>query len=344
MNNSQIQELISKGIIEEPFDYSFLDNDLKSRYDFFSETFQKLYLDKAELFKIQNPCFIIKNAIECNAFAKNEMGYNIIGITQGYVKFMTDTFNQDKFKNILFIALKADQTISNAYALLYEIEDFDFNMFMFNCSIQFTFGHEFQHILQLNSHNFNSESIFNENWNKSKFDINRHAWEFDADRFGSFDTLKYIHQIKNENKIQNDNIFKCMLFLGLGSIFISKLLFYFRITNSTEIVEPKPFYTKEFSHPHPIIRIFNILEYYKDCIDSLFPNLNIEIQDLLNHSLAIVDNYLNSLFPGRRIIKSFFNDLDIHLDEINNYNNELYDICIKDESIKRLLISRNINF
>jgi hypothetical protein len=43
-------------------------------------------------------------------------------------------------------------------------------------------------------------------------------------------------------------------------------------------------------------------------------------------------------------MKGYFNDLGKYLDEINKYNAKLYDIAIKDESIKRLLISRKIKF
>lgn len=336
--------LVKYGIIEEPFEYSFLDKELVEIYESFNTKFKDLYKGKAEQYNLKDCHFIIKNSISSNAFARSKRGYNIIGITQGYIKSMTNIFNKDNFKKILFIALKSDVKTSNSYAELYEMENFEFNEFMFECSIQFTFGHEFQHILQLNNDKISQKTELNENLTNTKFDINQHAWEFDADRFGSFEVLKYIHQVKNEFKVTNNDVFKCMLYLGLGSLFLTKLLFYFKVSNSTETINTKPFYIKENSHPHPIIRIFNITEYFKDSIDDLFPNLKIEMQELLNNSLAILDNYLNSLFPKQRVIKYFFDDWDIHLDEINEYNNELYDVCIKNESIRNLLIKRGINF
>ncbi|MCD8445641.1 hypothetical protein [Tenacibaculum finnmarkense] len=344
MNKIDKDNLVEKGIIEEPFDYSFLSEELIERYDFYCQLFEKLYEEKAEQFNINNYYFFLKNSTINSAFARKRKGYSIIGITQAYVKSITDIFEKSNFESILLIALKAEQNTSDAYGILYEIPDFEFNEFMSNCSVQFTFGHEFQHILQLNSAKIDYDLELNENLNQSNFDIKKHAWEFDADRFASFEVLKYIHQIKNEIKINDNKAFKCMLYLGLGSIFLTKLLFYFKVTESTQTISTKPFYTKKFSHPHPIVRILNILEYFKDCVDSLFPNLNIEIQDLLNNSLAILDNYLKSTFPKQSVIKNLFKDLDIYLDDINNYNNELYDVSIKDESIRNLLIKRGIKF
>jgi len=336
--------LVKYGIIEEPFDYSFLDEELIEIYESFNKKFEKLYKRKAEQYNLKDCHFIIENSIYSNAFARSKRGYNIIGITQGYIKTMTDIFDKKNFEKLLFIALKSDARTSNSYAELYEMENFEFHTFMFNCSIQFTFGHEFQHILQLNSDRVATKTELNENLTNVKFDLNRHAWEFDADRFGSFEVLKYIHQIKNEFKVNSDDIFKCMLYLGLGSLFLTKLLYYFNVSKSTEVINTKPFYTKENSHPHPITRIFNITEYFKNNIEDLFPNLKIEIQDLLNNSLAILDNYLNSLFPKQKVIKYFFDDWGLYLDEINEYNNVLYDACINDKSIKDLLIKRGINF
>jgi len=54
MNQISIDELVEKGIIDQPFDYSFLEENLKIEYSFFDKTFQNLFREKAELFGIPN--------------------------------------------------------------------------------------------------------------------------------------------------------------------------------------------------------------------------------------------------------------------------------------------------
>jgi hypothetical protein len=218
---------------------------------------------------------------------------------------------------------------------------------MLDCSIQFTFSHEFQHILQLNSTQIKSNYEFNENLDSSDFDIRKHAWEYDADRFASFEVLKYIFIKNRESGNRKDSVLKGMFFLGLSSVFITKLLFYFRVTTlnqSNKTTNRQEFYTKNFSHPHPLVRLFNVIDYYYDNIRTTLPNLNISKQELLNNTLGIVKIFFNSVLPNQAALKEIFKDLNLHLDTINSYNEELYDVAIRDESIKSLLISRGINF
>jgi len=54
--------------------------------------------------------------------------------------------------------------------------------------------------------------------------------------------------------------------------------------------------------------------------------------------------YFDTLIPDQDTIIHLFNDLEIHLDDINQYNNELYDLAINDKANRNLLISRNIDF
>lgn len=215
---------------------------------------------------------------------------------------------------------------------------------MLQCSIHFTFGHEFQHIMQFNSSKIKEDFYFDENPTKSDFDMTSHAWEFDADRFGAFEVLRFIFFTYHDLNVKNDKILRLLLLSGLGSLFITRTLFYLRITNFNKKVNLQKFYTKENSHPHPLVRIFSILEYYHDDIQSTFPNLKIEIQELLNTSFWIVNTYLNSLFPNQTLIKQIFSELDLHLESINEYIKELYDFAVQDNSIRDLLIARKINF
>lgn len=337
-------KFVDYNVIQDLFDYRFLEQDFVDKYNLFNEKFELLLKKKSEIFGINDCIFHIKNDVRCNAFARKVKGYSIIGITHGYAINMSEIFDEKYFEKVIAIGLLNEVTTSDSYCELNEIAEFSFNEFMLECAIQFTFEHEFQHLLQLNSTATSIDYCFNENLEKSPFDLKKHAWEFDADRFASFGLLKFIFQKKRELKIKSDNIFKCMLYLGLGSIFISKLLFYFGVSGFNKSVKRQDFYLKKYSHPHLLVRVFNVLDYYYDNLIDSFPEINFNQQELLNNTLGILNIYLKSFIPNQTIMSDLFLDLDKHLNDINSYNAELYETAIKDLEIRELLIKRRINF
>ncbi|MCB9326284.1 MAG: hypothetical protein H6571_21260 [Lewinellaceae bacterium] len=348
MDSKHIHKLAKYKIIDDPFDYQDLDDELLTKYKHFEDEFERLYLGKLNQYKLKDCFFYIKNDFSCNAFARNKRGYNIIGITNGYAIQMFEAFDEKYFSSISILLLSLvnlnEVSITDGYADLHEINNFRVNKFMLDCSTQFTFGHEFQHILQFNSSKIIVDSYRSENLDLSEFDIKRHAWELDADWFAMWEVLKYIFEVKREYKIKDDNIFKCLLFLGLGSVCITKTLSYFGAWNFKQKVQKIDFYTKKYSHPHPLVRLLNIIDGFYDQIVDLFPNLNIDKQSLLNNALGTIKIYFNSFAPNKEIITDIFNDMDLNLDTANNYKSELYDVSINDDAIRTLLIKRGINF
>jgi len=265
----------------------------------------------------------ISSDIFCNASALKIADHNIITVTSGYISLIEDTFDEKYFSTILFVAIINEKTISEAFCDLHEDPNFELNQFMLDCSIQFTFSHEFQHILQLNSSKIAHDFRYSENLDTSNFDLKNHALEFDADRMASFEVLKYVFRVYRKLKNKNTQKFKCMIYIGLASICITKSLFYFRVINNsspTYTIDKQDFYTKKFSHPHPLVRIYNILEYFYDNVENDFPELKIEPQQILNNVLGIMKLYFDSLIPNQKIIDMFFDDSEKFLDEINQYN------------------------
>ncbi len=343
------KELLNKHkVIENVFDFQYFDQEIADVYAYFENFFQNLFEEYASLFNIKDYCFYIKSDDKCNAFAAKRKGYNIIGITNGYPILLKRKFDKKLFKNFFLVGLINEPLLSEAYCDLDEDSDFDFSKFILDCSIKFTFNHEFQHILQFNhDFNINGGYTLHENLEMNEFDLKKHAWEFDADRMASFEVLKYVFSIYSKLKVKNDGKLKCLLFVGCASMFITKGLFYFGVINQLDSkysINKIGFYTKENSHPHPLVRCFNIIEYYFDNIRSDFSRLKIESQELLNNTLGIMKLYFNSLIPNQDIMSFFFSDLNKHLDEINKYNQELYDFAIQDVAIKNLLLARKIAF
>ena len=132
--------------------------------------------------------------------------------------------------------------------------------------------------------------------------------------------------------------------MGLGGLFISKIIFYFGIVNLNNKIKIEKFYTEKYTHPHPLVRIFNIIEYFYLSIQDDFSELNIEMQDLLNNSLEIVNIYLKSLYPEQQLIENLFLDIQRYLKQITEYNQKLFNFAIKDKSIVTLLEKRGINY
>ena len=346
MNLEKIHDLVKWRVIEDYFDYQglCLDAEQLRRYKYCEDKFEALFTDKAIQYKLRDYHFVINNDWACNAFARRNKGYNIIGITCAYPIIMSDIFDEKYFSSLILIGLMNDVSMSNAYADLYNLERFQLNKFMLDCSIQFTFGHEFQHILQFSSSKSTINHYKSENLDKSEFKMKDHAWEFDADRFAAFEVLKYIFEIKREHQVKDDKIFFCMLYLGLGSIFITKVFFYLGLEDPTQKIGKIEFYTKKHSHPHPIIRLCNITDYFYDNVKDFFPKLIVDQQDFLNNAFGLIKIYFNSYLPKSKVIDEIFKDLDLHLDTIYSYNEELFDYAINDQSIRNLLTMRGINF
>ncbi|MEG6522447.1 hypothetical protein [Desulfotomaculum sp. 1211_IL3151] len=348
MSSVKKELLLKHKVIEDVFNYQDFDSEIADVYACFENSFQELFEDYASLFNIKDYCFYIKSNDTCNAFASKREGYNIIGITNGYPILLKRKFDKEYFKNILLAGIINEKPLFEAYCDLEEDTDFDYSKFILDCSIKFTFNHEFEHILQLNSDLYNRDNyLLHENLEMTGFDIKKHVWEFDADRMASFEVLKYVFSVYKKLKAKNDEKLKCLLFVGCASMIITKSLFYFGVINQLEpkySINKKDFYIKENSHPHPLVRCLNIIEYYFDNITEDFPRLKIEFQELLDNTIAIIKLYFDSLIPNQDIASHFLSDLEMYLDDINQYNQELYDFAIQDESIRNLLLFRNISF
>jgi len=340
--------LITNGIINDVFDYQGLDHDIVDTYNYFENKFQKLLSNYADIYNLDNCFFYIKNSNSCNAFASKTQNYNIIGITNAYPILMKNKFDKIYFSNIIHIAFINEKSISDAYADLYADPTFQFNDFMLDCSIQYTFSHEFRHILQFNSSKISNDFNYSENLDTKKFNIKNHAWEFDADRMASYEVLKYVFSVHRNMKVKSDAKLICLMYVALSSMFITKDLFYFGIMNQINskkyTINKQDFYTKKYSHPHPLVRQYNIFEFFHDSIKDDFPHLNIDTQQLLNNVLGISKLYFDSIIPNQKGIYNHFEESTDLLDEINEYNGELYDYAVKDNSIKKLLISSGTNF
>lgn len=337
-------------IIQDVFDYLDLelDSETKAVYEYFEKKFIEHYKLSADVFNINEHNFYMRDSYQCNAFAASIKGYNIIGITNSYPILMSKKFDSKYFESIVFNFLINKESIGLAYVDLCKTDKFDFGKFMMDCSINFTFGHEFRHIKQFNSAKIRKESYYlQENMMLSDFDMRKHAWEFDADISGSYDVLKYVLNVERDLVNRSNEKLMCLLYAGCASMLITKYLFYYGFiyqNPSNYNVKKVEFYTKKYSHPHPLVRCMNILSRYYDNIVNDFPKLEMEYQEYFNNVFGIIKLYFDSLLGSKNFITEVFDDLKTHIDVINEYNNELYSVAVQDEAIRNLLIASNTEF
>jgi len=306
-----------------------------------------LLKDYSDAFSLHSCELCISENTECNASVISFSGANLIIVTRGYIEFLERTFNEDYFSLIPIVGMLNGKEVSDALCDLYEDPDFEISAFMLNCSIQFTFSHEFQHILQMNYDSILINKKFNESIGKNNFCAHSHALEFDADRMATFEVLKFVFSEHKKQENKSHYALQSMIFMGLASAVITFSLFFFRVerclqTNSK--VDKVPFYTKEYSHPHPLVRAYTIVEYLFECAKGDFPEFSWNPQVLFNNIFGTMKVYFDALFPGQSIVSEFMSEFKDNLDQIIEYNQELYDFAIKEKSIIELLKKRNIKY
>jgi len=339
---------ISKHIELNMFDYSFLSDDLVGVYSLYEEKFNSLFEQYSDAWGLENCYFYIKNSNFCNASATKSDEFNLINITNGYPILMDKKFHGDFFKNLLFVAFINSKDISDAYVDVFEKLDDEMKDFIHDCSIKFTFHHEFRHILQFNYSPSNKNFDFSENFSSdSVFRMTKHAWEYDADRNAIYKVLRFAYEKYTEIGLNTQEQLKCIFYIALSSIIITKNLFYFNVINdhtNRKGIKPKVFYTKKFSHPHSLTRIINAITYFIDCANDEHLNLNMDLQETINNTLKINKLYFDSLTNNTEFTEQFVNEWGTNSNKINAYNNELYEFAIRNKAIKNLLIYTGANF
>jgi hypothetical protein len=322
----------------KPLDLKEVDEGLIETYRYFQEQFESLFSRHAQARKIEN--YIIKTGYRCNAFASKIKDHYVIGITEAYPIILKDMLDACFFETIAFIGLINDIHVSDSFAELSNDSNFRYEKFMLDCSIRFTFGHEFRHIRQFNACQELSNQYLNENMGNDGFSMKKHAWEFDADRAATFEVLKFSTEEYRKLENRNEGKLKCLIFSALSSVIITKSLFYYGLMHQQKppykIVRLE-FYTNSKSHPHLLVRMLNVFEYFYDCLSADFPRLNISSEELLKNVMGISKLYFDSLFAGQSGIFIFGDETAGIIDSANQYNEEIYDVAVNDEAISMLL-------
>jgi hypothetical protein len=288
INLSQEKEIIAKSDIfdyrETPFEHLFDDY-----YKFCRE-----HLDNSLKTYGLNPSIILfTNNLEPNAKAQYSNDTFSIHINLGLFKKCADNFLNNE---------KLDKYLSDKYSDL--LSDFDnpLTALAFQVSTQFTYYHEFAHLVQFSK--VREQLSLQERYNKEvPYDKEKQSLEINADSLASIAIASHIQQYIIRSFGENISQEK----VEITIILICSCLLNYVATFCDDVSE---IYFEKYSHPHPFLRLFainlNILNYLKQ--SKFFTDNGIEIK-------------MNELF--KRIL-DFYEDLE---------RKKVFDTKIKDAMI-----------
>jgi len=176
----------------------------------------------------------------------------------------------------------------------------------------YIFYHELAHILQFNFSTVNNSFSFSEQYNYTKpFDIKNHIYELDADSFGiCIGTILLLQYLEN-NKIQDQiivfNLTSLYLFL------VSKVFIEF--TNKPL----EKLYYKEYSHPHPVIRI---VECNEQIINTMNLNMSID-KNFFLFTLKRCGDLLDKTIKKNNSSFNYSSTLTNNFENLEKYNTEI---------------------
>ena len=223
---------------------------------YFEQEFEQLLSFNTKVYDIGPVLFYIKNSVRCNAFARKVSGYSVMGITQGYPILLGDKFKEDFFESVIFAAFFNNGEVSDGFASLYESKEFSLGKYMLDCSIRFTFYHEFRHLRQFNALSTEKGCYLNENLSKRPFDLEKHILEYDADKSAANGVVQYASSVRIQLGLSSSGEFLALIYCALGSLFITKTLFNYGLVEQWQEpfkLDSTAFYSKR--SPNHILTI-----------------------------------------------------------------------------------------
>lgn len=220
------------------FDFDDTPNEqlYKNLYLFCRENLDIHYRRKS----ISNSSFLYSNDFSINAKARAKNNQNSILINMGLMQHCIDKylFNHD-----------LNDFIESTEPALAAKFDSSLSYLAFQVNTQFTYYHELAHLFQFSK--IDSEQELQERSTDGGFDIMKHKLEINADTYSSICIATHIDQYID--KSFGEHVSQKIVTKTI-TIFGACLLEY--IVNFTDKFE---IYFEEHSHPHPLIRLLNII-------------------------------------------------------------------------------------
>lgn len=260
--------------------------------------------------------FLYTNSFEINAKAGFVNGQNVILINLGLMKNCLLNYSENK---------KLNEFVENKFHDLIKKLDNPISYLAFQLTTQFTYYHELAHLFQFCKKK--SEIELQERKTDDKYDLVKHKLEINADTYASIAIATHLQQYID--KIFGNEIDQKMASDTIKILGPCLLNYVINFSEKTEI------YIDNYSHPHPFLRLLNIILNISNHIESM-PNLK-EKNILLNGS-EIFKNILefyqeledNAIFPTKFSdlvykTEAFYNEILKYMTEILKFDSTDYE-------------------
>ncbi|MFT6921791.1 MAG: hypothetical protein ACJA1C_000788 [Crocinitomicaceae bacterium] len=326
--NDHTKELLNKTPIPEndifPFiEGSPLDYEIKKAFKFYySEIKKNIGCD------LEPSYIFIGSDRTINAFAAKYKEVNIIGINVGTIRHLYDIFRINE---------NLKSTLQSRF-LKFPASDL-----MFETAMNYTFYHELGHLIQKASFSGNklTEDVGN------YFSLRSHVSEFDADEFSSILIAGHVAQFSIKNlgdKFSQIDLEDVLITVSTA------ILFYLLSFPSSQ----SEIYYDEYTHPHPTVRIANIMfVVITHCLSTLKTygvNTDIDPDKIVYETMQIAELINDNFFDNSRLA-TMRNSIKDNVTEIEDYIAFLKDQKKGDKSMatfkwnlyaKSILDSKNI--
>lgn len=298
-----------RGIIDNIFDYS---------NDEYREDFAKLFyfgqgaFEKYNHYNIQPGTLVFNDTFELNARAGFVKDHYVIDYNMGTVWFTITNF-KNRPDLLDLPRMKRFKNVDS-------VSDYPIHELWHQACVVYTYYHEFGHLIQKRSGLTNAEWMNEENSLHNEYAQLQHVLEFDADVFSALcsgtHVLQYLDKWLDGKTIEDyEN------FVGLMSGVLFIYLMSFPSMN-------RKLYFKEYSHPHPIIRITIITFLINDHVDQLlqkkiYKNIKIDKKNTLSIAFDVAEILAAELNLQFENFKIQYKDYSA---KIQSYIDELWDL------------------
>lgn len=239
----EIQSSIENGIFSTDEIYSFSETPYEQQFESYYDFCRSNLNIVSEKYSIQPNIFVYYNSFSVNAKAGVKNDHFVIAVNSGLIVWSIQNFLMNE---------NYDQYIKESFPYLLEFYDNTLDVLSFQLSTQFTYYHELGHLIQFSKVD-NNELLLNERIDfEGEFNLTSHWLEINADTFASISLASHIQQYLFKQIGDELNIHNATNSL---IIFGTSLLGYIMSFSTTT----EKIYFFERSHPHPIIRLINIL-------------------------------------------------------------------------------------
>lgn len=234
-----IEYAINKEIVkyEDVFVFEDLPNErfYEELYNFCSENLEIQYADGL-LFK---NLFLYTNCYSKNAKAGIEKEHNVILFNIGLMNFCFEKFLYN---------MELNEYTNGKWEKITESFDTSVSHLAFQINTHFTYYHELAHLFQMQKKR--AEIGFQERCTDDRYDIIQHKLEINADTYAAINIATQIQQYIEKCFDEIDQRIVTKVVTILGTCLLEHIICF---SDSFEL------YYDEKSHPHPIMRMFNII-------------------------------------------------------------------------------------